>query len=306
MERRSFLRRVGMASVAGAGMGLLGGRYVRNVCARRALEEQLIQETGSRLTTKALTEIRELPLRGQEMLRTFFHAACLNADGFARVVTSEAFLKQNSERDSRDNELAFIAAFETHVVSAESVLSQIRSTTEELGDELDLGWQHLCEELSGKWAIHIRSYGGEMRQDLAAAVEPDLRARLQRALEESRGHAVAAHRRTLLDTVTRIGHSALLMLPLTEVPVAHPFVLPVFAVVVLTQFYEYYAGLSDRENSIERIRQAVSVRMANLGNWLGQSYAEQLRVSIARLHQWQQQTLNTAAAERAEAATGIL
>lgn len=296
MDRREILKLGGW--VAG-GVALTGAYSAKQLYARSVLKAQLLDRTEPILTQKALSELRELPEKAREEIRTWFHAPCLNAIEFARVVSSEGFRQKVARCSSRDQEaVLFLSEFLTHVASESEILNRVTLIAQEIGDELDLNWEACCRELSQEWNLQIRSYGSTLPPDFAARLEPTIRAGLEESLQAAK---VAGQRPALTETTQKIGQSAILMLPLAPIS---GLVIPLFMLVAVSHLYDYYAGLQN--SSAEHLRKAITSRLSLLGNRIGSEFESEVRTAIGRLHEWQQRTVTAASIRYAEESTAVL
>jgi hypothetical protein len=213
MDRRDFLKAAG---VAGAGVGLAGFHCGRQLHARSTLQETLIEQSQPVLTNKALSELRTLPARGREAIRTWFHGPCLNAANFASRITSEDFRAQLARCTTEEQQdHLFLVTFLSTVTTEDAIRNRIEVIAEEIGGDLDRNWEQCCREIATSWGIQIRSYGEISPAALAASFTPPIRA----AMDESIGSARAMGQHpTFVDTVGDIGETAILLLPMTTIP----------------------------------------------------------------------------------------
>lgn len=302
MDRRTFL---GASGFTGGVMALAGLHIGHAAYARNTLEKQLLAEADPLLTDKALHELRDLPTRGREEIRTWFHGPCLNAAAFATKVTSDSFRDQLSRVADVDQQRAlFLSAFLAKVVSESEILNRISVIAEEVGSELDLNWQECCRRLSDQWGIHVREYGSTLPDDLAGSLEPVIRSGIIESLELAR--SVTGTQPVLSETAAGIGEAAILLLPLARVPGAAQSFLPVFLLTAVSHLFSYVNALWNRAESIDVVRRAVSARLALLANRIGAEFESEVRVAVGRLHDWQQQAVTTAARRQAEQAIHLI
>lgn len=297
MERReaveTILRGGGLIAVSGAIGGAIWGR---GLYARSRLEQQLIEEALPIVDGKSVEELEQLPVRARDEIRTWFHGPCANARPFSVEVCSERF-QQKLYRCETDElrEMLFLSVFLKHVASEAEILNRVELMAEELGSELDRNWNACCNEIAQQ--EHWKRYFPRQTKifgDLSGRLQSKIRHRIDDCLSIAQA---AGQRPALTQTMESIGTSAVMLLPLLPKP---ELMVPLFLLAAVSSLGEYcYRLLRDRVGDVQ---EAVSARLALLGNRIGSELETEISTAIGRLHEWQDQSLRKLAEEQAHAA----
>jgi len=295
-SRREFLQ---AAALAGGAVAVGGAIWGQAAYARRQLTQKLMSEALPELTQKEHAELLDLPVKGREEIRTWFHAPCLNSTEFVYEVCSNAFVEKLSAcKTDYLKELCFLNAFVGKVVSQTEILNRVQVIAEEIGGKLDRNWATCCQRISAKWDIHVKTHGSTVPVDFTNRMEPFIRTSLDEAV---RSATVAGQRPAIGDTIASVGKSALLILPLR----GHPAVaIPLFALLALRHLFTFVMGvLNSRVGEYQR---AISERLSLLGNRIGSEFEAEIRSRVEALHGWQEAALRKAAESQARDAVSIL
>jgi hypothetical protein len=295
MNRRAFLIGTGLAGGTMLAGGVLWGR---TAFARHKLTEKLVAAATPELTHKAHTELERLPVKAREEIRDWFHRPCLNSAEFVYDICSHSFAERLAACPTNDlKEMCLLNAFLSKVVSDTEILNRVRVISEEIGNELDLGWAACCENVSNRWGICIKPYGCTVPNDLVKNVEPLIRESLRDAIKLA---AVAGQKPAIGETIASIGISAIRIFPI----LAHlGIALPVFVLLALHPLFTYIMGQIN--NKIGDYQLAISERIALLGDRVGTEFEAEIRARLADLHQWQEEALQHAAKAQAEHAIPV-
>lgn len=291
MNRRKFLS----ASATAGGLVLLGGGFwARQAYARSRLRRELVRLSAPVLTSKAHKELLTLPGRAREEMRRYFHGVCLNVHGFVREVCSPEFADRLAGCAAPEQQQEqVLLAFMREVVAEAQVLNRVQVIAEDVSADLDRNWAGCCTELANKWDASLKEYRVTVTAtELTDRMTPLLTAGLREAV----ARAESAGRRPALDeAVTRVGKSALLLLPLSaEAPWLG---WPLFAVLALRPVFDYFiARVRDRADDLQW---AVSDKLAQLGNRMGSEFEAEMRNRITDLHRWQDRAVEGAAEQQA-------
>jgi hypothetical protein len=292
MNRRKFL-----SGAAGAGGLLLlgGGFWARQAYARDRLRRELVRLSAPVLDAKARKEFLTLPPQAREEMRRYFHGVCLNVHGFVDEVCSPEFAARLSERSTpQEQQELVLLAFMRQVATEAQVLNRVQVIAEDISLDLDRNWAAACTDLADKWDASLREYRAAVSAtELTDRLTPLVQAGLRQALAQ----AEADGQRTFLDDVAgAVGKSALLLVPLAA---QAPWLgWPLFAVLALKPVFEYFiARVRDRSHDLQW---AVTDKLSQLGNRMGSEFENEVRTRLADLHRWQDQAVDSAAAQQAE------
>ncbi len=290
-NRRMFLQ----SAAVGGGVVLLGGfgKYRSTQAARTEFQSKLLSEANPLLTEKVHSEMQSLPNRASEEIRTWFHGPCLNAANFAASVTSEGFCERLASCQNENERLnLFQIQFFRDVVSPDDILKRVHLIAEETGDELDQNWKSFCVTIAKRWNVHLRPYSLSLPDEWFDSLEPQIRLKLDQSIKDAR---VLGQRPALGETFQKVGMSAVLLLPLVA---AGPWMVPVFVLAAIAPLYSYFWARF-RDTSTE-IRQTISRRVANLALRMSTEFREEVKNSISRLQQWQEEVIQITAKNHAE------
>jgi hypothetical protein len=291
MNRRKFLS----ASATAGGLLLLGGGFwARQAYARSQVRRELVQLSAPVLTAKAHKELLTLPSRAREEMRRYFHGVCLNVHGFVQELCSPEFADRlaTCTAPEQQQELVLLA-FMREVATEAQVLNRVQVIAEDVSTDLDRNWAECCGALASKWDASLKEYRTAVTAtELADRLTP----LLQRGLRQALAEAEASGRRPPLgDTLSAVGKSALLLVPLaTEAPWLG---WPLFAVLALKPVFAYFIDRAkDRAHDLQW---AVSDKLAQLGNRMGSEFEAEVRNRITELHRWQDRAVEGAAEQQA-------
>ena len=302
MNRRHFLS--GSVIAGGLAVGAGGFLFVRRTQARTELKERLLDEAMPPLTTNALRELQTLPARAREEIKRYFHGKCLNVESFVSHICSTNFRERIGRCHTRDEcEECFLQAFCSRVATEAEILNQIDTIATEVGSELDIAWSSYCAQLSSKWSVRIKSYGSPLTVDdltvrLSGLIREDIRQAIQKV---ATGTQVPA----LGQTIDKIGHSAVMLLPLVRYKQMGMAVgIPVFLVLAAKHVWDYImARIDDPRDDYQA---AISGRLAMLGNRVGAEFEREVRQRLSDLHTWQERSLHETASRLAEERVNLL
>jgi hypothetical protein len=248
--------------------------------------------------------LQALPGRARDEIKRYFHGKCLNVDGFVSHICSREFIERLQRCGSREEqECCFLHAFCSRVATEAEILNQVETIAAEIGQELDDEWASYCEGLALRWNTRLRVYGAplaaeELTQRLSSFIRAELRAAALTALSSGGRPSVG-------DTVGKIGEAALLLLPLAVFgPAGLTVGIPIFVVVALAHFGDYaMSRLEDRRGDYQ---EAISGRLALLGNRVGGEFEQEVRQRITDLHIWQERSVRATATQLAKERVGLL
>lgn len=297
-NRRRFLEVLGVTGVAGA---IGAGLYGRAQWQRSALAGALMQDAQQVMVPRQREELQTLPIRARDEIRNWFHAHCLNAAEFAYEVCSPSFAERLAACGSEQLQQQCVTnAFLAHVVSADEVQERLQVIAQELGNELDANWRGCCQQLSQRWQTQVSGGGYEesLPRDLASRLDQLVQRSIDEAVQTAGGSMAPA----LSSTVSSIGKTALLMLPVAAV--APELALPAFVARSLWVLREYVVRLLS--GRVEGIQAEITHRVAMLGRRLGSEYEAELRHCIGQLHHWQQEAVRTFTEDYSRSAVSII
>ena len=302
MNRRRFL----WAGMVGSGLTLgVGGLLsIRRKQARAAVSSRMLEEALPPLSSNAFKELQTLPLRASEEIQRHFHGACLNVEGFVTHVCSSGFgARLRGCPSSEEREACFLEAFCGRVAPEITMLRWVESIAAEVGAELDVAWEGYCTELSRKWNKHLRGYGrslgmGELTVRLDGLVRTELGQAIHQASAANQAPAIST-------TVTKIGESAVLLLPLVRLgKVGLVIGVPVFFLHAVSHVWEFVeARLEQRSGNYQA---AISSHLALMGRRVGTEFEREVRRRLSDLHVWQQQAVRQTADRLAEERVGFI
>lgn len=291
MNRRIFLRRLptflGLAGLAG------GSIYLRHSWSVRKVRGELLAAAEPPLIALHTKQIKDLPKRGAEEIRNYFHGRCLNVGSFVKHICSDQFRSRlRACATLEEKEQCFLLAFWEYVGSEGEMLTRVQQIAAELGTEIDSAWGHYCTQTCERWKASLNPYGASLSvEEFSRSVDQQIGFAIQKACQESRQAMLLT---SVGDVAKEIGRSALLALPLLSFGKAGFVVaIPVFVVLAVQSVWRYVVALYDDPRPA--LQQQVSARLAHLGNRIAQEFEQTLRERLADLHRWQQEAIHDAA-----------
>lgn len=311
VNRRRFIRESVACGAVALGAG--GVLFIRRSQARDAVAESMVNDALPPLTTSAARGLNTLPGRARDEIKRYFHGKCLNVAAFVSHVCSSEFAERlGSCRTPDEKEACFLQSLCARVATETEILGQVETIATEIGSELDDEWTTYCVEMSLKWNTRIQGYGPALAADeLTNRLSENIRTDLSQAARI----AMSGNQRPAIgETIGKIGHSALLLLPLSKVSVAmtgsaiavlsNPFVLPVFVIMAARHVWVYIRGrLDDRRGEYQA---AISSRLALFGNRVGGEFEREVRQRITDLHTWQENSIRATAHRLAKERVGLI
>ncbi len=302
MKRRDFIRFAGGAGAT----ALFSGYFARGLGAEDRLARKLITEVQPYLAAKARREFLVLPPQATRNIRMWFSTKTFRVKTFVDEICSVSYRERlRAFRTREDRENALMVSFLSTVMTPEEIRSYVYSLADDLGHELDLGWEECCKSIGKAWDVHLREYPPSFTVD--EFVERVERLVHKIFLDAVRDAGVATFIRTPSQLAGGIGRSALLVLPEASIRVwespfgrfssSNSLAIPTFIFLALEHVIQYIAGLLyDPRPSLQRV---ISSRVSTIGNKIASEFQSLLRQQLRGLHDWQERALDKAATEYA-------
>lgn len=246
-----------------------------------------------------------MPRRARDEIKRYFHGKCLNVAGFVSHICSNEFAERLHRCATEDErQLYFLQAFCARAATKVEILHWVETIAEESGAELDDAWAAYCTELSQKWNSHIQIYDGPnlSADELTHRLSEFTRTALREAacLANSGSQRPAAG-----ETIGKIGVTAILLLPVGLLgPEGAALAIPIFVVLAAKHVWDdEMSRLDDRRSEYQN---AISSRLALLGNRVGSEFEREVWQRITDLHIWQERSIRAAAAQVARERIGLI
>ena len=271
-----------------------GSRLLAQSNKRQEVKRDLIRSASTHLATRTDADLSKLPGLANENVKRFFHGICLNVAPFVEVVCSNAFSEKLSDCDGdEDRHRLLTMTFEQRLVSENAVIHRVDLVARSIGRTLDANWLACCRGIAEEWQIVLEPWNGPSMDTLPQTVEAAIRRELRAARNSMDG---IKNRPSLSDTATSIGMIAIKLLPIARI--SPKLALPAFLVLALKPTWRFI--LSRLLNRPADFVRSITTRLARLGNEIGRAFELTVKKRITALHEWQEQSLQTAAVRFAE------